>query len=610
MDKQEQRRATETTERGEQEVLTHSQMVNGLNSLEVSEYMAFLPWLKKHFLQQIASFEGGRIRKYFSPWQEITTDSEILDMVSGTHIEFQSIPAQTRPKISCKFSPQECATIQTEVSSLTFLKGRSLLKHIMTQGSLSPRLCSSKERRNNPNDLNLQTLNEHVVYLHFKMNTLKDAISLLKPNCFMASIDLKDAYYSVPIAQVHQKYLKFQWKNKLYAFTCFPNGLAFCPRKFTKLLKPVYSVLRHLGHASSPYIDDSYLQGNDYYSCLANVIDTIRLIYYLGFLIHPGKSVLVSTQRLIFLGFILDSVLMRIYMTPDKVAKVIDLCSNLLSAQMPTIRTVSQVLGYIISTFPGVMFGPLYFRHLECDKSLTLIQANRDFDLPMTLSVEAKQELSWWVSSAPHSYNVVSRGQPEVTLTTDDSLVGWGCMLGETRTGGSWSPNEKSKHINYLELLAVYLAFQSLTPQVTGKHVKVMVDNMTALSDINHMGTDKCKDRHQLVTAIWLWCMEHSVWLTAVHILGAENIDADLQSRVFNTNLEWTLNKPIFAAAISKLSVSSNIDLFASRLNFQIQPYVSFHPDPGAIAINAFHMSWKPYLSHIFPPFCLTSRIL
>ena len=76
-------------------------MVHRLNSLEVSEYMAFLPSLKEHLLQQIASFASGRTRKYFSHWLEITTDSEILDMVSGTHIEFQSIPAQTRPKILC-----------------------------------------------------------------------------------------------------------------------------------------------------------------------------------------------------------------------------------------------------------------------------------------------------------------------------------------------------------------------------------------------------------------------------------------------------------------------------------------------------------------------------
>lgn len=62
--------------------------------------------------------------------------------------------------------------------------------------------------------------------------------------------------------------------------------------------------------------------------------------------------------------------------------------------------------------------------------------------------------------------------------------------------------------------------------------------------------------------------------------------------------------------ALSKLGVSPDIDLFASRLNFQIKPYVSFQPDPEAIAVNAFHMSWKPYLAYVFPPFCLISRIL
>ena len=68
----------------------------------------------------------------------------------------------------------------------------------------------------------------------------------------------------------------------------------------------------------------------------------------------------------------------------------------------------------------------------------------------------------------------------------------------------------------------------------------------------------------------------------------------------------------IFATAISKLGVSLNIDFFASRLIiFRYScMHVSFKPDPGAIAINAFHMSWKPCLSYVFRPFCLISRIL
>lgn len=64
--------------------------------------------------------------------------------------------------------------------------------------------------------LTLKNLNKHVQYNHFKMDTLQSVISLKTPNCFMASVDLKDVYYSVPIAVAHQKYLKFEWGGKLY----------------------------------------------------------------------------------------------------------------------------------------------------------------------------------------------------------------------------------------------------------------------------------------------------------------------------------------------------------------------------------------------------------
>ena len=92
--------------------------------------------------------------------------------------------------------------------------------------------------------LNLKSLNQYVVYHHFKMDTIWTAVAMMKPGCYMATIDLKDAYYSVSIAKLDRKYLKFSWRGNLYELTCFPNGLAFCPRKFTKLLKPVYSTLR------------------------------------------------------------------------------------------------------------------------------------------------------------------------------------------------------------------------------------------------------------------------------------------------------------------------------------------------------------------------------
>lgn len=131
--------------------------------------------------------------------------------------------------------------------------------------------------------LNRKKVNESGKYEHFKIDTLWTVIQMMTPNYYIASIDIKDGYYSVPIAETDQKYLKFKWQGILYIFTCLPNGLALCPRKFTKLLKPVNCNLRKKGHVSSGYIDNSYLQGDEYKDCLTNVIDTIKLFDSLGF---------------------------------------------------------------------------------------------------------------------------------------------------------------------------------------------------------------------------------------------------------------------------------------------------------------------------------------
>ena len=53
--------------------------------------------------------------------------------------------------------------------------------------------------------LDLKKLDESVVYQHFKMDTLWTVVRMMKPNCYIASIDIKDAYYSVPVADSDQK---------------------------------------------------------------------------------------------------------------------------------------------------------------------------------------------------------------------------------------------------------------------------------------------------------------------------------------------------------------------------------------------------------------------
>lgn len=55
----------------------------------------------------------------------------------------------------------------------------------------------------------------------------------------MSTIDLKDAYYLVPVNKNHREYLKLEFNNKLYQFTCLPFGLSSSPFLFTKIMKTV-----------------------------------------------------------------------------------------------------------------------------------------------------------------------------------------------------------------------------------------------------------------------------------------------------------------------------------------------------------------------------------
>ena len=64
------------------------------------------------------------------------------------------------------------------------------------------------------------------------MESINNVVNLIKPNVYMASIDLKYVFFSVPIHSDHQKYLKFIFGN-LFQFTSMPSGYGPAMKIFT-----------------------------------------------------------------------------------------------------------------------------------------------------------------------------------------------------------------------------------------------------------------------------------------------------------------------------------------------------------------------------------------
>ena len=74
----------------------------------------------------------------------------------------------------------------------------------------------------------------------------------------MASIDLRKAYFSLPIHHINRPFLRFEWNSQLYQYTSLPNGLSSRPRVFTREMKIVFAVLRDRGCDCVFYMEDSF----------------------------------------------------------------------------------------------------------------------------------------------------------------------------------------------------------------------------------------------------------------------------------------------------------------------------------------------------------------
>ena len=197
--------------------------------------------------------------------------------------------------------------------------------------------------------INLKPLNQYIQNIHFKMENIQMNLNLVSPGDFMVSLDLKDAYFNIPIFSLHRKYLRFIWKSQRYEFTCLPFGYRLAPRVFTKVFKPIISHLRLPGLRITIFLDDILLVASSKQKCLDQLQFLRQLITDLGFILNDKKSQFEPSTKLTFLGFIIDSLDMKLYSPQDKIDKTVSACSILISTASPTIRQVAQVTGLLVS---------------------------------------------------------------------------------------------------------------------------------------------------------------------------------------------------------------------------------------------------------------------
>ena len=459
--------------------------------------------------------------------------------------------------------------------------------------------------------IDLSTLNTFIRQTPFKMETVASVLNAVQENDLLASLDLKDAYFQVPVHPSSRKFLRFVSQGTVYQFKVLCFGLSTAPQVFTRVFAAVSAWAHSRGIRLLRYLDDWLVLASSETKARQHVQDLLLLCHDLGIVVNKEKSDLVPSRSASYLGMTIDTVAGKVSPSRARVEKFLRLAGNFVKMNSPPARQWEVLLGHLSSLEKLVPRGRLRLRSMQWQLKTSWSPEDDPPDLPVELTQEIREDLSWWTVESRLLQGVpFGTHPPGLLLFTDASCAGWGAHLLDQRASGKWSEEEQMLHINLLEMKAVWLRLQSFQRIVTGHRVTVMCDNSTVVAYVSKQGGTHSRSMCELTSRLLKWTEDIDVHLETRYLPGQNNVLADLLSRRDQAiATEWTLHRQVAKALLSSWG-SPSIDLFTSRLNAQLPVYCSLVPDDQAALEDAFRHPWDNLDVYAFPPFSLLGKVL
>lgn len=120
--------------------------------------------------------------------------------------------------------------------------------------------------------------------------------------------------------------------------------------------------------------------------------------------------------------------------------------------------------------------------------SSSVYKPEEDYEMYMNTLKSILPDLQWWLQALKTPAHRIRDGTYATEIHSDASTTGWGAACQGETASGQWSPNDRSQHINTLELLAAYFALKIFARDYHSCQILLRVDNSTAIAYINMMG--------------------------------------------------------------------------------------------------------------------------
>ena len=560
---------------------------------------------------------GACLSLFLPNWEALLPKDEwVLSVVrEGLRITFQEpLKLQQSPRwIQMPQSVEKRVALRSEVNSLLEKDVIEIVHRWDSPGFYSHLFVVSKPGGRWRPVIDLKILNRHLVIPSFNMETARLLRASIDPGDYAVSIDLKDAYLHVPMHLNTRKYLRFALEGKVYTFRAMPFGIATAPWAFTKIMTAVMTVFRMSTRSLvSHYLDDILLHHRHHRVLARDQNQLYTILTSLGWIINEEKSDLTPSQTFDHLGMHFDTRTYLVSPTSKRVDKIVEAALQLMSQDFFTPRQMASFLGLANSVIELTSLGGLRLRPLQWAFNQLWNQQTATWDVMIGMTSLLIECLHPWTDTQWLLQGVPIRPHPpKLSLCTDASIVGWGAHLlpSMEMIAGHWTESERNRHINELEMLAVFKAVTHWRNLLTGQSVVILSDNTTVCAYIKRQGGTKSHALCQLTLDLLQLTAPLQISLIPRHIPGRLNVIADGLSRDTPLHTEWTLNREVFQQVLQHFP-TMQIDLFATRHNNRLQQFVSPFQDPLAIAVDGLTFDWEGRDLYAFPPVVLVPRVI
>ena len=601
-------------------------VVRLLRSLSLLPFVGSPPWSTRSvkavgaeeyglFLDGLPQLSARPLSNRYACWQERCVLPSWLDTTLrwGHPIQFKRRPPPFMGLVETTLrDPAASTALAAEVARL-LVKGAITVvpPHESHLGFYSRYFLVSKKSGEKRPILDLRVFNRFVATRKFRMLTVGALFRCVREDDWFTSLDLKDAYFHVPVRQAHRKFLRFAFMGMAYEYQCLPFGYSLAPRTFSKCVETALEPLRRQGKRILFYLDDLLILSNSEETARRDTMLVINHLSFLGFAINWEKSSPLPSRQTVYLGLCLDSATMTAMLSPPRRDAILSALSRFHVRRNVTALSTMRLLGLMAAAHPVVPLGLLFMRRLQRWFARQRLDPRRHKLRVLLVPRSVSPDLEYWKGPSALLKGVpLGRVASYVVVFTDASLTGWGGTCLSHSVGDEWR-TPPTAHINVLELDAVRKVLLHFFHLVRGRHVLIRTDSVSAAAYINRQGGVRSPALHRKAVELWLWAHQYLLSLRALHIAGAQNFGADLMSRGGPRRDEWRLHPDIVRLIWQRFG-TAQVDLFASRENTHCRWWFSLSPrDLPPLGVDALaHTPWPRALLYAFPPLQLILPLL